>query len=57
MQRIRTVFTSSVEDEFGKKKYQDRFIDGISFATWSASLIDPGDDLAVSTMNRTLEDF
>lgn len=57
VQRIRTVFTSSAEDDFGKKKYQDRFIDGISFATWSASLIDPGDDLTISTMNRTLEDF
>jgi len=51
------VFSSSVEDAYGKKAYQDRFVDGISFATWSGSLIDAGDDLVVSTMNRTLEDF
>lgn len=57
IQRIRTVFSSDEVDAFGKKKYQDRFIDGISFATWSASLIDAGDDMTISTMNRTLEDF
>lgn len=57
VQRIRTVFSSSATDSFGNKAYQDRFVDGISFATWSASLIDAGDDLVVSTMNRTLEDF
>jgi len=51
------VFSSTAEDAFGKQKYQDRFVDGISFATWSASLIDSGDDLVVSTVNRTLEDF
>lgn len=57
VQRIRTIFKSDAVDAFGKKSYQDRFIDGISFATWSASLIDIGDDLVVSTMSRTLEDF
>jgi hypothetical protein len=30
---------------------------GISFATWSSTMIDVGDDLDVSTSNRTLEDF
>ena len=44
-------------DSDGNKIYQTRFVDGISFATWSANLIDAGDDLEVSTMNRTLEDF
>ena len=57
VQRIRTVFSCNEIDENGNKKYADRFIDGISFATWSASLIDSGDDLSISTMNRTLEDF
>ena len=57
VQRVRTVFSSEAEDAFGNKAYTDRFVDGISFATWSADLIDAGDDLEVSTMNRTLEDF
>ena len=51
------MFSSNEVDDNGEKKYQTRFIDGISFATWSDSLIDIGDDLVVSTMNRTLEDF
>lgn len=57
IQRIRTVFSSSAVDENGQKKYKDRYIDGLSFATWSDSVIDAGDDLAISTINRTLEDF
>ena len=57
VQRVRTVFSSEYLDPFGNKAYTDRFVDGISFATWSASLIDSGDDLEVSTMNRSLEDF
>ena len=57
VQRVRTVFSSNAVDEYGQKKYKDRFVDGISFATWSSSMIDIGDDLEVSTMNRTLEDF
>lgn len=51
------MFSSNAVDEYGQKKYKDRFVDGISFATWSSSMIDIGDDLEVSTMNRTLEDF
>ena len=57
IQRIRTVFSSKELDSYGKKIYQDRYVDGISFATWSANMIDAGDDLTVSTMSRTLEDF
>lgn len=57
VQRIRTVFSSNVVDAFGNKSYDDKFIDGISFVTWSSMLIDLGDDVVVSTMNRTLEDF
>ena len=57
VQRVRTVFSSNAVDEYGQKKYKDRFVDGISFATWSSTMIDVGDDLEVSTMNRTLEDF
>lgn len=52
VQRIRTVFSSS-----DKKKYFDRFVDGISFAAWSATLIDRGDDLTIGTGNRSLEVF
>ena len=52
VQRIRTVFSSS-----DKKKYLDRFVDGISFAAWSATLIDRGDDLTIGTGNRSLEVF
>lgn len=51
------MFSCKELDEDGNKKYADRFIDGISFATWSANLIDVGDDLNISTMSRTLEDF
>lgn len=57
VQRIRTVFKSEAVDSYGEKVYKDRYVDGISFATWSASLIDAGDDLVVGTTNRTLEDF
>ena len=57
IQRIRTVFSSKELDSYGKQIYQDRYVDGISFATWSANMIDAGDDLTVSTMSRTLEDF
>jgi len=37
--------------------YNDRFVDGISVAAWSSSLIDNGDDLTIGTGNRTLEVF
>lgn len=57
VQRIRTVFSCNELDEHGNKLYPDIFIDGISFATWSSSIIDVGDDMSVSTINRTLEDF
>ena len=57
IQRVRTVFSSNAVDEQGNKRFPDRFIDGISFATWSASLVDAGEDLEVSTMNRSLEEF
>lgn len=57
VQRIRTVFSSAQKNAFGDNAYDDRFIDGISFATWSSTLIEAGDDLVVSTINRTLEDF
>lgn len=51
------MFSESKIDDDGNKIYNDRFIDGISFASWSSSLIDVGDDLNVGTINRTLEDF
>ena len=57
VQRVRTVFASQDLNEQGKKVYEDRYIDGISFATWSDAIIDPGDDLEVGTSNRSLEDF
>lgn len=57
VQRVRTVFSSDVVDAMGSKRFQDKFIDGISFATWSSSVIDAGDDIVISTINRTLEDF
>lgn len=57
VQRIRTVFSCAEVDENGQKKYKDRYIDGLSFATWSDTVIDAGDDLTISTMNRSLEDF
>lgn len=54
---MRTVFSSEALDENGNKLYQDRFIDGISFASWSDGIIDLGDDLEIGTSNRKLEDF
>ena len=57
VQRIRTVFSSNETDEDGNKRPRDRYIDGISLASWSSTIIDTGDDLSISTMNRSLEDF
>lgn len=57
VQRVRTVYTCKKIDAFGNKVYTDRFVDGLSFATWSSSVVDIGDDLTISTTNRTLEDF
>lgn len=52
VQRVRTVF--SAKDGSG---YNDRFVDGVSFAAWSSTLIDLGDDLTLGTGNRTMEVF
>lgn len=49
---MRTVF--SAKDGSG---YNDRFVDGVSFAAWSSTLIDLGDDLTLGTGNRTMEVF
>lgn len=58
VQRVRTVFSSSEVDSVTlQKKWQDRFVDGISFATWTNDVIDRGDDMSIGTMNRTLETF
>lgn len=57
VQRIRTVFSCDELDDNGNKKYNDKYVDGLSFATWSNEVIDVGDDLVISTTNRTLEDF
>ena len=57
VQRVRTVFSSEDTDPETGQKYIDRFVDGISFATWSDTIIDPGDDLVIGTSNRSLEDF
>ena len=57
VQRVRTVFSSKEVGEDGLAKYSDRFINGISFATWTSDVIDKGDDLEIGTSNRTLETF
>ena len=54
---MRTVFSSKEVGEDGLAKYSDRFINGISFATWTSDVIDKGDDLEIGTSNRTLETF
>ena len=51
------MFSSEDTDPETGQKYIDRFVDGISFATWSDTIIDPGDDLVIGTSNRSLEDF
>ena len=48
--RIRTVYQDKVTG-------QSRIINGISFATWTSSIIDSGDDMEVSSISRTLEVF
>lgn len=48
--RIRTIYRN-------KNTGASRIINGISFATWTPSLIDLGDDLNVSSVSRTLEVF
>lgn len=47
---IRTVYYNSVT---GAK----RIMNGISFATWSANVVDSGDDLDVSSSSKSLEPF
>ena len=47
--RLRTIWRSSTG--------QTRIINGLSFATWTAEVIDVGDDVEVSTVSRTLEPF
>lgn len=51
VQKVRTVYSSPDGMEY------DRYIDGISMASWSSSLIDIGDDVVIGANNRTLEDF
>jgi len=48
--RIRTVYRN-------KMTGASRIINGISFATWTPTLIDLGDDMDVSSASRTLEVF
>lgn len=47
--RLRTIWKNDIG--------QTRIINGLSFATWTADLIDVGDDVEVSTVSRTLEVF
>lgn len=51
VQRIRTVYSSPEGID------KDRYVDGISMATWSSTLIDIGDDLSIGANTRSLEDF
>lgn len=48
--RVRTIWRDP-------NTYQTRIINGISFATWTADVIDIGDDVEVSSVSRTLEAF
>lgn len=53
VERVRTVYQPT-----SNSVYQVPVIkNGISFATWSSTMIEFGDDLDVSTSNRTLEEF
>jgi hypothetical protein len=47
---IRTVYYNKINGE-------KRILPGISFATWSASYIDNGDDLEISINSKILEPF
>lgn len=47
---IRTVYYNT---ETGEKRIQT----GLSFATWTSSYIDKGDDLEISTLSKSLETF
>jgi len=47
--RIRTIYDNGTNNSTK--------IDGLSFAKWSASVIDPSDDLTISNMSFTLESF
>lgn len=53
VERVRTVYYPQSGSEYKTPIIRN----GISFATWSSSIIDIGDDLDVSTANRTLEAF
>lgn len=50
VKNVRTVY---VDEETGNVNIRD----GLSFATWSGSYIDPGDDLDVSNVSKTLYSF
>lgn len=57
VKKIRTVYIPMKEDGT-TKDYQNAVVyDGLSFASWSSNLIDIGDDLQISTGNRTLQEF
>jgi len=60
VKRVRTVYKPTAEkDEDGNVigYSQPTIVEGLSFATWSSSYIDTGDDLDVGNIVRTLEDF
>lgn len=55
IENIRTVFTQKY-NKLGKT-YNTQYIDGISIATWSNEILDSGEDIQVSNINKTLECF
>lgn len=58
IKKIRTVYVPKKAGSTTEYDYANAtIVDGLSFATWSAKLVDLGDDLQVSTGNRTLQEF
>lgn len=55
VERLRTIWRAKTSD--GNFTGESRIINGLSFATWTADVIDVGDDMNVSSMSRTLEPF
>lgn len=51
IQRLRTIWFPN------NNPYESIAIEGLSFATWSAQVIDAGDDLEISNTMRSLEKF
>ena len=55
IESVRTIFSPIGDD--AKSRYTTKYLDGISFASWSTTLVDVGDDLQIGNVARKIEEF